>query len=172
MAQCSTQIIWSFENQSLVRFFHVYLFLSRVNKLCWQFAVGMYLAQTMYITNFMGQPLSMKNTICNTVLYNALGFCICKYKCKSIPSLEGLKSPFHERHGRKPTWGQARRVKCPHMVRGWENLLQPSPPKPVLQKGPVRALLCTGSSQNLHMCMVIAMRFPLCTPPCKCHVPE
>lgn len=54
----------------------------------------MYLAQAVCITNFKGQTLSMKNTICNTVLYNVLGFCVCKYECKSIPSLEELQSLF------------------------------------------------------------------------------
>lgn len=93
-AHCWTQIIWSFENQSSVHSFCVCLFLSRVNKLCWQPPAGMYLAQAMYTTNFKGQPWPMKNTICNTVLCNALGICVCKCECKNIPSLEGLQSPL------------------------------------------------------------------------------
>lgn len=152
-AQCWTQIIWSFVNQSLVYSFCVCLFLSRVSKLCWQFPVEMYLAQAIYITSFKGQPLSMKHTICNTVLYDVLIFCVCKYECKSIPSLEELQSPFQaalcERHGRKPARGQAQRVQCPHMVRGWKKLLHH---KNQCSRKILRELRCAQGAVRICMC--------------------
>lgn len=92
MAQCWTQIIWSFENQS-------FPFVS-ANSLAESISsTGSFQWECIWLRLCRPQTLReslwvWKNPICNIVLYNALGFCICKHECKSIPSLEGLQSPF------------------------------------------------------------------------------
>ena len=70
----------------------------------------------------------MKNTICNTVLYNAIGICVCKYVCKSIPPLKGFQSPLQAApcvttaEGNQP--GDRHGVcNTIHMVRGWKKIL-------------------------------------------------
>lgn len=70
----------------------------------------------------------MKNTICNTVIYNVIGICVCKYVCKSVPLLKGSQRPLWAAPRVTITEGNQpgdRHGVCNtlHMVRGWKKIL-------------------------------------------------
>lgn len=67
------------------------LVLSSISKVCWWLTAGFYLVT--YITNIRWKLLNMKNTICGTVIH-AIGLCVCKCVCKSIPQLKAFQSPL------------------------------------------------------------------------------